>query len=119
MYLLFLEDDTSIKPLFAYSDVNVVLSEVVSIDLIKKLLLDRLDKSNKITKHYVGSYKFKDADKGEFYALARVINNHIDDILRIDDNKYEIENYIELLMCENKDENRSYKIFKFNGTVNF
>ena len=117
MYLLFLQTEEELKPLFAYSDKDAVLYHNIGIENIKNLILQMLPSSAKIYKHYAGNYKFKDANEGNFYALVRIIDGKVDTVLRIDASLYDSESYYELLNQENNNENRTYKIFKFVGML--
>ena len=117
MYLLFAEYQGYVKPLFAYDDKDVVMHKCISIDAISDLVKLLSQNIEKITKHYVSGQHFKNADNGEFYALVKLIDNKVDEVLRVSKSKYEIDDYCDLVTKENKDENRVYTVFKFRGTL--
>lgn len=117
MYLMFLENNNEIKTLFAYSDKDVCLHHCISIDVLRDLLKTLLPETAKVKKLYAGSYSFKDASWGTFYALVRIVNNSADEVLRIADNNYDVCDMCKLLSEENKVEGREYKVFEFSGTL--
>ena len=117
MYLLFAEYQGYVRPLLAYDDKDVVMNKCISVSAICdmcKLLAQNIEK---VTKYYVSGYHFKDVDNGEFYALVKLIDNKVDEVLRLSKSKYAIDDYCDLVTKENKDENRVYTVFKFRGTL--
>lgn len=117
MYLTFAQYQDYVRSLIAYDDKDVIMSKCISIDAINTVFKTLSSNIEKITKHYVSEYHFKDADKGEFYALVRLIDNKVDEVLRLSNSKCDIDDYYDLVTEENTDENRFYTIFKFMGTL--
>lgn len=117
MYLLFVEYDERVKPLFAYDDKGIAINKYINIKDLKDQFLNLLPTARSVSKQYFYNYHFEDADRGEFYALVKIENGKVADVLRLSNDLSLINDYYELVKQENTCKERIYEVFEFKGTL--